>query len=115
MAEETINEGVSLRSVYTFTFGRNIYTIRLADIKKATLLEHVFSEREDDTEKVVKTLYIFSVVGNQIPGIVDDNNKPIYETVMEIKAEESDYSALYNIYEDLVIKWDKFLIETSVK
>lgn len=109
------DQTLELKSVYTFTFGRNIYTIRLADIKKATLLEHVFSEREDDTDKVVKTLYIFSVVGNQIPNIVDDNNKPIYETVMEIKAEESDYSALYNIYEDLVSNWNKFLLSISAK
>ena len=32
----------------------------------------------------------------------------MYETIMEVKAEENDYSNLYTIYEDLIIKWDEY-------
>lgn len=107
------NTKVDLKTVYTFVFGRNVYTVRMSDIKKITLLGHQFIDRKDDKEELTKTLYIFSVVGNQIPGITDQDNegapKPIYETIMEVKAEEDDYSTLYNIYEDIVIKWDRYL------
>jgi len=102
------NDTIQLLTVYTFTFGRNIYTVRMKDIKKVTLLEHNFVERKDDSEEITKSLYIFSVVGEQLQGVMDDNNKPIFETIMEVKAEESDYTSLYNIYEDLVITWDKY-------
>lgn len=105
-------EKVELKTVYTFVFGRNIYTVRMSDIKKVTLLGHQFIDKKDDKEEVTKTLYIFSVVGNQISGITeqdqDGNPRPVYETIMEVKAEEDDYSTLYNIYEDLIIKWDKY-------
>lgn len=105
-------EKITLKNVYTFTFGRNIYTIRMSDIKKITLLEHNFIEKKDDKEEVQKTLYIFSVVGNQIQGVFDEdqngNKKPMFETIMDVKAEESDYASLYRIYEDLVIKWDAY-------
>ena len=106
------SEKVDLKTVYTFVFGRNIYTIRMSDIKKVTLLGHNFIDKKDDKEEVNKTLYIFSVVGNQIQGVSEQdtsgNNKPIYETIMEVKSEENDYPTLYNIYEDLVIKWDRY-------
>jgi len=109
---EELQEKVDLKTVYTFAFGRNIYTVRMSDIKKITLLGHNFITKEDDKEVVTKTLYIFSVVGNQIPGMsetdANENTKPMYETVMEVKAEEDDYAQLYGIYEDLVIKWDRF-------
>jgi len=107
--EKNENQPIILKGVYTFTFGRNIYTIRLSDIKKITLLEHNFMEKRDDTEDVKKSLYIFSVMGDQIQGVVDDNGKPMYETIMEVKAEEPDYASLYNIYEDLVKCWDAYL------
>lgn len=103
---------VDLKTVYTFVFGRNVYTVKLGDIKKITLLGHNFIETRDDKEEVTKTLYIFSVVGNQIPGMTEvdkhDNPRPMYETIMEVKAEEDDYRVLYNIYEDLIIKWDNY-------
>jgi len=106
-------EKVDLKTVYTFVFGRNIYTVRMSDIKKITLLGHNFIDKKDDKEEVTKTLYIFSVVGNQITGINDQdsdgNARPMYETIMEVKSEEDDYSSLYKIYEDLVIKWDRYL------
>jgi hypothetical protein len=114
MAEELeqADELVALKNVYTFTFGRNIYTIRMSDIKKITLLEHNFIENKDDKQEVQKTLYIFSVTGNQIDGMFDEdqngNKKPIFETIMDVKADESDYASLYRIYEDLVIKWDNY-------
>jgi hypothetical protein len=114
MAEELekADEQVALKNVYTFTFGRNIYTIRMSDIKKITLLEHNFIENKDDKQEVQKTLYIFSVTGNQIDGMFDEdqngNKKPIFETIMDVKADESDYASLYRIYEDLVIKWDNY-------
>lgn len=105
-------EKVELKTVYTFVFGRNVYTVRMSDIKKVTLLGHQFIDKKDDKEEVSKTLYIFSVVGNQIQGVNDQdaegNARPMYETIMEVKAEEDDYSTLYNIYEDLVIKWDRY-------
>ena len=108
---ETTNK-VSLKTVYTFVFGRNIYTVRMSDIKKVTLLAHQFIDKKDDKEEVAKTLYIFSVVGNQINGVNDQdaegNPRPMYETIMEVKAEEDDYSTLYNIYEDLIVKWDNY-------
>jgi hypothetical protein len=103
---------INLKTIYTFVFGRNIYTVRLNDIKKVTLLGHNFIENKDDKEEVTKTLYIFSVVGNQIQGMsepdANDNPRPMYETIMEVKAEEDDYGVLYKIYEDLIIKWDEF-------
>ena len=35
MAEEkTVQEPIQLKTVYTFVFGRNIYTVRMSDIKK---------------------------------------------------------------------------------
>lgn len=105
MAEHETKE---LKTIYTFVFGRNIYTIRLSDIKKVTLLSHNFIEKKDDTEDVTKSIYIFSVIGDQIQGALDDNGKPIYETIMEVKSEETEYATLYNIYEDLLIKWDEF-------
>ena len=109
---EKADETITLKNIYTFTFGRNIYTIKLSDIKKITLLEHNFIENKDDKEEVKKTLYIFSVIGNQIEGIFDEdqngNKKPIFETIMDVKADESDYASLYRIYEDLVIKWDNY-------
>lgn len=109
---KTQEEKVELKTVYTFVFGRNIYTVRMSDIKKVTLLGHQFIDKRDDKEEVTKTLYIFSVVGNQIAGITepdaDGNPRPVYETIMEVKAEEDDYSTLYNIYEDLIIKWDRY-------
>lgn len=102
-----------LKSVYTFVFGRNVYTVRMSDIKKITLLGHNFIDKKDDKEEVAKTLYIFSVVGNQIDGVnetaEDGSQRPMYETIMEVKAEEDDYPTLYNIYEDLTIKWDNYL------
>jgi hypothetical protein len=110
-------EKVELKTVYTFVFGRNIYTVRMSDIKKVTLLGHQFIDKKDDKEEVAKTLYIFSVIGNQIAGITEQdaegNPRPIYETIMEVKAEEDDYSTLYNIYEDLIIKWDNYLVLSS--
>jgi len=106
--EKAVQEAVALKTVYTFVFGRNIYTVRMSDIKKVTLLEHNFVEKKDDADEISKSLYIFSVVGNQIQGVVDDNGKPMYETIMEVKAEESDYSNLYNIYEDLIKSWDNY-------
>ena len=85
------NTKITLQTIYTFVFGRNIYTIKMADIKKVTLLGHQFIDKKDDKEEIAKTLYIFSVTGHQIPGIVDtDNNKPLYETIMEVKSEEDD-------------------------
>lgn len=106
------NEKVDLKTIYTFIFGRNIYTVRMQDIKKVTLLGHQFIETKDDKEIVTKTLYIFSVVGNQIAGMSDSdkdgNPRPMYETIMEVKAEEDDYPQLYSIYEDLITKWDRF-------
>lgn len=111
-AVETVEEKANLKNVYTFIFGRNIYTVRMEDIKKVTLLGHQFIDKKDDKEEVAKTLYIFSVTGNQINGITHEdkngNPTPIYETIMEVKAEEDDYSTLYNIYEDLIIKWDRY-------
>ncbi len=98
----------TLKTLYTFTFGRNLYTVRLKDIKKVTLLEHKFIQKADDTEDVQKSLYIFSVVGELIPNIKTEEDKPVFDTIMEVKAEESDYSNLYEIYESLVITWDKF-------
>jgi len=109
MAEEAKTTPIELKTVYTFTFGRNIYTVRMSDIKKVTLLEHNFVEKKDDSEDITKSLYIFSVVGDQIQGVADDNGKPMYETIMEVKAEEPDYASLYTIYEDLVQKWDAYL------
>lgn len=110
--KESNVELVDLKTVYTFVFGRNIYTVRLGDIKKITLLGHNFIEKKDAKEEVTKTLYIFSVVGNQINGIhdtdSDGNTRPMYETIMEVKSEENDYPSLFNIYEDLVIKWDRY-------
>jgi len=114
MAEELeqAEEQIKLQNVYTFTFGRNIYTIRLSDVKKITLLEHNFIENKDDKQEVQKTLYMFSVVGDQLEGVFDEdqngNKKPMFETIMDVKAEESDYASLYRIYEDLVIKWDVY-------
>jgi len=105
-------ESVDLKTVYTFVFGRNIYSVRMSDIKKVTLLGHNFIEKKDDKEEVAQTLYIFSVIGNQIKGIneedVNGHKRPMFETIMEVKSEETDYAALYNIYEDLIIKWDKY-------
>lgn len=114
MAEEleAAEDKIELKNVYTFTFGRNIYTIRMSDIKKITLLEHNFIDQKDDKDEVKKTLYIFSVTGNQIEGMFDEDQngtkKPIFETIMDVKADESDYASLYRIYEDLVIKWDSY-------
>ena len=109
---EKTDEQIKLLNVYTFTFGRNIYTIRLSDVKKITLLEHNFIENKDDKQEVQKTLYMFSVTGNQLEGIfAEDQNgdkKPMFETIMDVKADESDYASLYRIYEDLVIKWDAY-------
>ena len=105
-------EQIILKNVYTFTFGRNVYTIRLSDIKKITLLEHNFIDKKDDKEEVQKTIYIFSLTGNQINDVFDEDQhgvkKPIFETIMEVKADESDYASLYRVYEDLVIKWDAY-------
>ncbi len=117
--EKEQEKKVTLKTVYTFIFGRNIYTVKMSDIKKITLLGHNFVDKKDDKEEVAKTLYIFSVVGNQIPNIneedVNGNAKPMYETIMEVKAEEDDYSTLYNIYEDIVIKWDEYQQNFSSK
>lgn len=119
MTDETQSQektATTLKAVYTFMFGRNIYTIRLSDIKKVTLLAHNFIERNNDVDEITKVLYIFSVVGEQISGVaVADEGKPIYETVMEVKAEESDYSTLFKIYEDLIETWDMYLLSTQVK
>ena len=110
--EDHSPEKVELKTVYTFVFGRNIYTVRMNDIKKVTLLGHQFIDNKDDKEEITKTLYIFSVIGNQIKGVnetdTEGNQRPMYETIMEVKAEEDDYGTLYNIYEDLVIKWDRY-------
>ena len=106
--KKSVPEQIILKTVYTFTFGRNIYTVRMSDIKKVTLLEHNFVEKKDDAEEVTKSLYIFSVVGNQIQGVVAEDGKPMYETIMEVKAEESDYANLYKIYEDLIKTWDNY-------
>lgn len=109
---EQNDDRVELKTVYTFVFGRNIYTVRMNDIKKVTLLGHQFIDNKDDKEEITKTLYIFSVVGNQIQGVnetdAEGNQRPMYETIMEVKAEEDDYGTLYNIYEDLIIKWDRY-------
>jgi hypothetical protein len=110
--EESTEEKVGLKTVYTFVFGRNIYTVRMSDIKKITLLGHQFIDKADDKEEVAKTLYIFSVIGDQMQGFNEEDTngvaRPMFETIMEVKAEEDDYTSLYNIYEDLVIKWDAF-------
>ena len=117
--EEVKASKIELKTIYTFMFSRNIYTVRMDDIKKVTLLEHKVLEKKDDIDEVKKVLYIFSVTGNQIPGVFDEdkdgNNKPVFETIMEVKAEEDDYSTLYGIYEDLVIKWDKYQIIKTEK
>jgi len=97
----------SLKSIYTFTFGRNLYTIRLSDIKKVTLLQHVFTEKANDTEDIVKTIYIFSVSGDLVDS-VDKDEAPSNEILIEVKADESDYASLYKIYIDVTDKWDKF-------
>lgn len=97
----------ALKSIYTFTFGRNLYTIRLSDIKKVTLLNHTFTENVNDTEEVVKSIYIFSVTGN----LIDSANKDepqTNEVIIEVKADESDYAPLYKTYIDLIDKWDAF-------
>ena len=117
--QTTTENKSTLKSVYTFIFGRNIYTVRLSDIKKITLLGHQFIDKRDDKEEVAKILYIFSVMGNQIQGVTDQdsegNAKPLFETIMEVKAEEDDYATLYNIYEDIVIKWDRYLESLNSK
>lgn len=106
-----MEEQKPLKTIYTFTFGRNLYTIRLADVKKVTLLQHKFSERENDTEEVVKTIYIFQVSGNLIPS-VDKEEAPTNEVIIEVKAEESDYAALYKVYVSLIEKWDEYQLST---
>ena len=45
-------EKIELKTVYTFVFGRNIYTVRMSDIKKVTLLGHQFIDKKDDKEEV---------------------------------------------------------------
>lgn len=117
--QTTAENKTTLKSVYTFIFGRNIYTVRLSDIKKITLLGHQFIDKRDDKEEVAKILYIFSVMGNQIQGVTDQDSEgnatPLFETIMEVKAEEDDYATLYNIYEDIVIKWDRYLESLNSK
>jgi hypothetical protein len=116
-SEEDYEMKENFKSLYTFVFGRNLYTIRMSDIKKVTLLGHQFIDKKDDKDEVTKTLYIFSITGNQIQGINDQdsdgNPKPLFETIMEVKTEETDYSTIYNIYEDLVSKWEKYLQSTN--
>jgi len=112
-AEQPVSKKVELQTIYTFMFARNLYSVKFDDIKKITLLGHNFIEKKDDKEEIQKTLYIFSVIGNQIPGIFEEDSKtgqqkPIYETIMEVKAEEDFYTTLYTIYEDIAIKWDKY-------
>lgn len=102
-----MEETKPLKTIYTFTFGRNLYTIRLADMKKATLLQHQFIEKADDTESVAKTIYIFTVAGALIPS-ADKEEAPTNEVIMEVKAEETDYAPLYKVYEDLIKKWDEY-------
>jgi hypothetical protein len=41
--------------------------------------------------------------------------KPKAPKVEEVKAEEDDYATLYNIYEDIVIKWDRYLESLNSK
>jgi len=103
----SVSNNKTLKSIYTFTFGRNLYTIRLSDIKKATLLQHVFSEKANDTEDIVKTIYIFAVTGDLIDS-VDKDEPPTNEVIIEVKAEENDYASLYKVYIDLIDKWDTF-------
>ena len=116
-SEEDYEMKENFKNLYTFVFGRNLYTIRMSDIKKVTLLGHQFIDKKDDKDEVTKTLYIFSITGNQIQGINDQdsdgNPKPLFETIMEVKTEETDYSTIYNIYEDLVSKWEKYLQSTN--
>jgi hypothetical protein len=116
-SEEDYEMKENFKSLYTFVFGRNLYTIRMSDIKKVTLLGHQFIDKKDDKDEVTKILYIFSITGNQIQGINDQdsdgNPKPLFETIMEVKTEETDYSTIYNIYEDLVSKWEKYLQSTN--
>jgi hypothetical protein len=104
-----MQEEKKFKTIYTFTFGRNLYTIRLSDIKKVTLLQHKFIERENDTEEIAKTIYIFSVSGDLI-NTPDKDESNTNEIIIEVKAEENDYAPLYKVYEDLIKKWDEYLL-----
>ena len=95
------------KTIYTFTFGRNLYTIRLKDVKKVTLLEHKFTERSNDVEEVIKTIFMFQVSGDLIQPTKEDSELTD-EVLIEVKAEESDYATLYKIYVDLNEKWDAY-------
>lgn len=104
-----------LRNVYVFRLGMNLYTLRLSDIRKVTLLEHRFIEQSDDTTEIKRRIFIFSVYGKLIPNLIDDRQNPIYEQLLEIKGEEEDYEEMFKTYMDLLEKWDNSLGESSIE
>jgi hypothetical protein len=88
----------NIETIYTFSIGRNLYTIRFEDIGKITFLEHNFIERKDDTEEIIKNVYIFTIHSKRI------NDKPL----IEIQIDETEYAEFYKIYKDLIKKYDNY-------
>lgn len=106
---------VKFRSIYNFMSGRNLFTIRLCDIKKVTLLKHKILTNKDDKVDVTTTYYILSVTGDQLDSSFKEpdnygNDQPMYDTLLELKVDEAEYTSLYLIYEDLLSVWDRFLV-----
>ena len=96
-----------IKTIYNFTIGKNLYSIRLADISKVTFLQHNVVENENDTQELVKIFHVFTVSGDIMPQI-DKDALPTRETIIEIQADENDYNLLYKTYQDLIGKWDEY-------
>ena len=64
--QTTVENKTTLKSVYTFIFGRNIYTVRLSDIKKITLLGHQFIDEGINFIKVESLTESGKIIPNKV-------------------------------------------------
>jgi hypothetical protein len=97
-----------LSKLFEIKLGRNIYLIRLSDIKEIKLIERNIYDNPE-TKEIKKKNFIFTIIGNN-PMYFDENkNNVIYEKLLEVSFEENEYSIAYDLYKNLKIKWEEFL------
>lgn len=101
-----------LKKLFEIKLGRNIYLIKLSDIKEIKLVEQKIYDNPE-TKEIKKKNFILTVIG--INPIYYDENKSniVYEKLIEVSFEENEYNIAYDLYKNLKIKWEEYLNKDS--
>jgi len=97
-----------LKNLFEIKLGRNIYLIKLADVKEIKLVEqNIFDNVK--TKEIKKKNFIFTIIGVNPIYYDESKNNITYEKLLEVSFEENEYNIAYDLYKNIKIKWEEFL------